>query len=127
MLGQKFPVQERVAAGVSYTEMLKEFGWAGCYIVFVFVAYAIDEISRVLGHRFFPSKTDCRRVALCPGTNGVVCDENPQLWPAAVRLSAVHHDSARHHRGGHRQLDCRPDDAGLATRRSQRRQLGPGL
>jgi len=22
----------------------------------------------------------------------------------------VHHDSARHHRGGHRQLDCRPDD-----------------
>lgn len=54
MLGQKFPVQERVAAGVSYTDMLKEFGWAGCYIVFVFIAYAIDEIARVFGLRFLP-------------------------------------------------------------------------
>jgi MFS family permease len=28
MIGQRFPVQERVSAGVSYAEMLKEFGWA---------------------------------------------------------------------------------------------------
>ena len=33
MLGCKFPVQERVSAGVSYEEMLREFGWAGCLIV----------------------------------------------------------------------------------------------
>jgi MFS family permease len=56
MLGQKFPVQERVAAGVSYTDMLKEFGWAGCYVVFVFVSYAIDEICRVLGFHFLPEQ-----------------------------------------------------------------------
>jgi MFS family permease len=56
MLGQRFPIQERVAAGVSYTDMLSEFGWGGCYIVFVFVAYAIDEISRVLGFRFLPEQ-----------------------------------------------------------------------
>lgn len=56
MLGQKFPVQERVAAGVSYRDMLKEFGWAGCYIVSVFIAYAIDEILRVLGYRFLPDE-----------------------------------------------------------------------
>jgi MFS family permease len=56
MLGQKFPVQERVAAGVSYTDMLKEFGWAGCYIVFVFAAYALDEICRVLGFHFLPEQ-----------------------------------------------------------------------
>lgn len=49
MLGQKFPVQERVAAGVSYTDMLKEFGWAGCLILSVFMAYALDEILRVFG------------------------------------------------------------------------------
>ncbi|HUR47540.1 MAG TPA: MFS transporter [Candidatus Saccharimonadales bacterium] len=49
MLRQKFPVQERVAAGVSYTEMLKEFGWAGCLIVSIFAAYAMDEILRVFG------------------------------------------------------------------------------
>ncbi len=49
MLRHKFPVQERVAAGVSYTEMLREFGWAGCLIVSIFGAYAIDEILRVFG------------------------------------------------------------------------------
>src|SRR5262245_43494294 len=49
LLGQKFPMQERVAAGVSYTDMLKEFGWAGCLIVSFFVAFAIDEIMRVFG------------------------------------------------------------------------------
>ena len=49
MIGQKFPVQERVAAGVSYTDMLREFGWAGCLIVSIFMAYAVDEIVRVFG------------------------------------------------------------------------------
>lgn len=49
LLGQRFPVQERVAAGISYPEMLREFGWAGCLIVSLFVAYAIDEILRVFG------------------------------------------------------------------------------
>ncbi len=49
MLGQKFPVQERVAAGVSYTDMLKEFGWAGCLLVSIFIAFAVDEILRVFG------------------------------------------------------------------------------
>jgi MFS family permease len=49
LLGQKFPVQERVAAGVSYTDMLREFGWAGCLIVCAFAAYAVDEILRVMG------------------------------------------------------------------------------
>jgi len=44
LLGQKFPVQERVAAGVSYLEMLKEFGWAGCLIVSIFVGYGVGEI-----------------------------------------------------------------------------------
>jgi MFS family permease len=47
MLRERFPVQERVAAGVSYGDMLKEFGWGGCLIVSIFAAYAIDEILRV--------------------------------------------------------------------------------
>ena len=49
MLRSRFPVQERVAAGVSYTDMLREFGWAGCLIVCIFAAYAVDEILRVFG------------------------------------------------------------------------------
>jgi MFS family permease len=50
MLGQKFPIQERVAAGVSYLDMLKEFGLAGCLIVSIFVGYALEEIVQVFGH-----------------------------------------------------------------------------
>jgi MFS family permease len=44
MLRAQFPVQERVAAGVSYADMLKEFGWAGCLILSIFATYAVDEI-----------------------------------------------------------------------------------
>lgn len=49
LLGRQFPVHERVAAGVSYMDMLREFGWAGCFIVSVFAAMALDEILRVFG------------------------------------------------------------------------------
>lgn len=49
MLRCKFPVNERVAAGVSYLDMLGEFGWAGCLIVSYFGAHAIDEVMRVFG------------------------------------------------------------------------------
>jgi MFS family permease len=44
MLGVKFPINERVAAGVSYLDMLKEFGFAGCLIVSFFAAMALGEI-----------------------------------------------------------------------------------
>ena len=44
MLGCKFPVQERVSAGVSFEDMMKEFGWAGCLIVAYFVALAADAV-----------------------------------------------------------------------------------
>lgn len=46
----RFPVQERVAAGVPYREMCREFGWAGCLIVMYFVANAVDEIARGIFH-----------------------------------------------------------------------------
>ena len=49
MLGRRLPTQERVTAGVSYREMLEEFGWAGCLVVSFFMARALDEISRVFG------------------------------------------------------------------------------
>jgi MFS family permease len=49
MLGQKFPVQERVASGVSYREMLHEFGWGSCFIVCFFVVFALDSVFVSLG------------------------------------------------------------------------------
>jgi MFS family permease len=55
MLGQRFPVQERVAAKVSYTDMMKEFGWAGCLIVCTFVSYAVNEVALVFGAGILPA------------------------------------------------------------------------
>ena len=49
MLGQKFPVQERVASGVTYADMLREFGWGSCFIVSFFVVYALDSVFGSLG------------------------------------------------------------------------------
>ncbi len=50
MLGCRFPVQERVTAGVSYQDMLREFGWAGCLIVCYFMAGAIDAVMAGVFH-----------------------------------------------------------------------------
>jgi len=44
MLGHKFPIHERVAAGISYKTMLQEAGILGCLIV---VALIVRELGRV--------------------------------------------------------------------------------
>ncbi|MCH8333728.1 MFS transporter [Candidatus Sumerlaeota bacterium] len=44
MLGQKFPVHERVAAGISYKDMLKEVGILGALIIVVLM---VSEVGRV--------------------------------------------------------------------------------
>jgi len=44
LVGQIFPVQERVEAGVSYYEMLQEFGWGSAFIVFVLVIAGVNQI-----------------------------------------------------------------------------------
>lgn len=49
LLGQTFPVQERVAANVSYFEMLQEFGAASCFIVLFFVVSGMNQILAVVG------------------------------------------------------------------------------
>ncbi|HEY3395681.1 MAG TPA: MFS transporter [Lacipirellulaceae bacterium] len=48
LLGQRFPVQERVEAGVSYREMLAEFGWGSAYIVSFLLIMGISQILTVL-------------------------------------------------------------------------------
>jgi MFS family permease len=40
LVGQKFPVQERVAAGVSYADMMREFGAAGAFLLAWFLTMA---------------------------------------------------------------------------------------
>lgn len=41
MIGKKFPVQERVAAGVSYKDMLKELGFLGALIIISLIVFEI--------------------------------------------------------------------------------------
>src|SRR6187399_344172 len=55
MLRCEFPVQERVEAGVSFEDMLKEFGWAGCLIVAYFVAGAVDAVGQGIFNAALPS------------------------------------------------------------------------
>jgi MFS family permease len=49
LFGLKFPVQERVAAGVSYMDMLREFGTASCWIVCFLLIAGIDQVAIVSG------------------------------------------------------------------------------
>jgi len=49
LVGQKFPVQERVAAGVSYADMMREFGAAGALLITYFLVQAFSTVLSVLG------------------------------------------------------------------------------
>lgn len=53
LLGQKFPVQERVAAGVSYADMMREFGAAGAFLLAYFLVMAALTVVSV----FLPGET----------------------------------------------------------------------
>lgn len=50
LIGQKFPVQERVAAGVSYREMLGEFGFLGAVVVAFLIVLQLDEFFKGTVH-----------------------------------------------------------------------------
>ena len=49
LYGQRFPVQERVAANVPFIEMLREFGAGSCLIVSFFVIAGLNQILVVAG------------------------------------------------------------------------------
>jgi len=43
LMGQRFPQQERVEAGVSYRTMLEEFGWGSAYVVSFLVLMGVSQ------------------------------------------------------------------------------------
>jgi MFS family permease len=47
LFGLRFPVQERVEAGVSYRDMLKEFGWGSAYIVSFLLIMGVSQVLAV--------------------------------------------------------------------------------
>lgn len=49
LFGQKFPVQERVAAKVPYFDMLREFGAGSCFIVCFFLIAGLNQILVIAG------------------------------------------------------------------------------
>ncbi len=54
LLGQRFPVQERVAANVPYYDMLREFGAGSCFVVCFFLVAGLNQILVILGVPTFP-------------------------------------------------------------------------
>jgi len=48
LFGMRFPAQERVEAGISYREMLAEFGWGSAYIVSFLIIMGISQVMTVL-------------------------------------------------------------------------------
>ena len=49
LFGLRFPVQERVEAGVPYRDMLSEFGWASAYIVSFLIIMGLSQVLQVFG------------------------------------------------------------------------------
>lgn len=49
LFGPKFPVQERVAAGVSHRDMMREFGAAGALLLTYFLVQAVSSVLTVAG------------------------------------------------------------------------------
>ncbi len=47
LFGQRFPTQERVDAGVSYRQMLEEFGWGSVYIVSFLIIMGVSQVLTV--------------------------------------------------------------------------------
>jgi MFS family permease len=48
LFGLRFPVQERVQAGVSFREMLAEFGWGSAYIVSFLIIMGVSQVLTVV-------------------------------------------------------------------------------
>lgn len=76
LFGQRFPVQERVAAGVSYLDMLKEFGTASCWIVCFLLAAGTDQILVV-------SETSLAKIV---GLEGVLQNLSQSMPEAAAKM-----------------------------------------
>lgn len=47
LMGQRFPQQERVEAGVSYRDMLAEFGWGSAYVVSFLVLMGVSQFASI--------------------------------------------------------------------------------
>ena len=64
LFGLRFPAQERVEAGVSYREMLSEFGWGSAYIVSFLLIMGISQILTVFNGRL-AARHSARTYASC--------------------------------------------------------------
>jgi MFS family permease len=76
LVGQRFPLQERVAAGVSHADMMREFGAAGAFIIAWFLTMAFLTVASV----FISEQTAASH-------NWIVL--NDWLPPAVALLTAI--------------------------------------
>ena len=126
MLTCKFPVNERVAAGVSFRDMLKEVGFFGAFLVSLLIVSELTNVAQKFGvvssgrtrwpRRSPPPSsgwsscpaTSSSTWASAPPSHFVVGAVHLVARPAHVRVPHAHHDPAGHHRAGHRLVDQRP-------------------
>ena len=91
-----FPVSERVAAGVSYRDMLAEAGYVSALIV---ASLIVIEIGRVFA---WPTAL---QIVLIAALTGVLCVLHALAGSTAVHRHAADHGAARDDRARHGQLD----------------------
>ena len=103
LFGQRFPTQERVEAGVSYREMLTEFGWGSAYIVSFLIIMGISQVLTVFDVPADQIGEYALVVAIVPAV--AVCHSDPLVRPADVRVSDAGDVPAGDHGAGHRRLD----------------------
>ena len=103
MIRAQFPIQERVAAGVSYRAMLQEAGILGCVLVVGLILLEVGRVAELSGGR---SVADGWR----PGAR--LRPLHPILGPPDVPLLAAGNDPVSNDRVGHGQLDYLPADPG---------------
>lgn len=82
LLGEKFPIQERVGAGVSYLGMLREFGTASCLIVCFLLVRGVDQILGVLD-------TSITQALKLSGVVTSLSGSMPEFWATALVHLAI--------------------------------------
>ena len=99
----KFPQSERVQAGVSYREMLSDFGGLGAFISVFLISIQIFSIVKPEGW----TPLDNAIYALIPGVAiaGAAFDFQIISWATCIFHPMLADDPTRHYRVGHRQLE----------------------
>ena len=121
LIGAKFPKSEQEAAGVSYREMLGEFGAFGALVGFGLIFMQLGEV-------FGWNEGNSKYIApvLTGAVDGRLWRLYTEPWPSDHGISDHHHDAIGDNGNWHGLLDQRPDGKTNGSGRTKSG-LGSGL